>query len=312
MNILFGDNAEKELLHIGLVPWNSKVNIMVAGQTFDSDLTTTQGVPAFTNPETGANQSEVYYANNSPVPLLSEPPSNWDGCVFNRYLDDGIDNNDADIELGAMTLNGTDWVAWQPILPGTEPQFGGEPVWGWNVCSMSLDGGECARCLSHGITPLNNTKAGITTAIQALQHPDGTTNIPQGLGWAWRVLKPDAPFTEAIPNPDYERMQAIVLLTDGENWAGNGDGYKGTFGLGGTGQADMNARLLALADNIKGDGVILYVIQFANNGTALQTLLKQVASGPESPYYHYAPDADTLSTVFHEVANHLSALRLSK
>ena len=68
----------------------------------------------------------------------------------------------------------------------------------------------------------------------------------------------------------------------------------------------------ALVDNLKADGVILYVIQFANAGGALQTLLQGVASGPASPFYHYAPDAETLSQVFREVANHLSELRLSK
>jgi hypothetical protein len=44
----------------------------------------------------------------------------------------------------------------------------------------------------------------------------------------------------------------------------------------------------------------------------MQALLKQVASGPDSPFYHYAPDGDALTQVFKEVANHLSELRLSK
>ncbi len=138
------------------------------------------------------------------------------------------------------------------------------------------------------------------------------TNIPGGLGWAWRVLKPPAPFTEAVANPDYQRDQAIVLLTDGENYGGSGDGYKGTFGRGGTARPDMNARLLALADNIKADGVLVYVIQFSNNGSQLKTLLQTVASGPGSPYYHFAPDAAALQNIFRQIADHLSALRLSK
>ena len=39
---------------------------------------------------------------------------------------------------------------------------------------------------------------------------------------------------------------------------------------------------------------------------------RRVASGPDAPYYYYAPDATALNGAFHEIANHLSELRLSK
>ncbi|MCA9713018.1 MAG: VWA domain-containing protein, partial [Myxococcales bacterium] len=149
---------------------------------------------------------------------------------------------------------------------------------------------ECERCISHGITALTNQKAAILSAIADLDNPTGTTNITQGLGWGWRVVKPAAPFTEAVANPEYKRQQAIVLLTDGENVPGNGDGYKATFGMSGYAQSKMDQRLRTLAANIKADGVIIYVIQFANDGTDLQLLLKEIASGPDTPYYYYAPD----------------------
>lgn len=306
VNILFGHDGAKDLLQIGLVPWNGKVNITRDGTVFDDTLTVTQPVATFTNPETGAEQSEVYYVNNSPVPLLAPPPASWQGCVFSRFLDDADPNTDADALYGSVLLTGADWPAWQPIGPE------GEPVPGGAQCTLAVDGSECRRCLGHGITALQKTKQTIVDAINDLQYPTGTTNIPQGLGWSWRVLMPDAPFTEADPDPVLPRQQAILLLTDGENYGGSGDGYKATFGLGGGARPDMNARLLALAGNIKADGVIIYVIQFANDGTALQTLLQQVASGPGAPFYHYAPNGAALATVFHEIANHLSELRLSK
>jgi len=311
IDILFGADSEKELLSIGLVPWNSKVNVMTDGEPYNPGGTMTVAVPAFTNPETGAAQTEVYYANNSQVPLLVEPPDEWRGCVFSRYVDNGTDDDDGDIRMGPFSGGGTDWPAWQPIFPGDDPQWGGEPVPGPDRCELDI-GGECRPCLNHGITPLQHTKAKIQEAVDDLVSPTGTTNIPAGLGWAWRVLMPDPPFTEAVPDPDYDRDQAIILLSDGENVAGAGDAYKTVFGTGWVGRNAMNERLRTLADEIKAQGVIIYVIQFANSGGDLQTLLQDVASGPESPYYHYAPDADTLSQVFREVANHLSQLRLSK
>ena len=315
IEILFGNDDSKDLLNIGLVPWNGKVNVTINDTDFDPDDTTTMAVPAFVNPEDPSPnpasppppnpQSQVFFANNSPVPLLEAPPPDWKGAVYNRFIDDGDPNNDADILYGPINLLGADWVAWQPVGPE------GEPVPGGALCALSV-GPECRPTLSHGITPLQNEKDVILDAVEDLEDPTGVTNIPNGLGWAWRVLKPAPPFTEADPNPDYDRDQAIVLLTDGENFGGSGDGYKATFGLGSNARPDMNDRLLALADNIKADGVILYIIQFSNSGSQLKALLQTVASGPGSPYYHFAPDAAALQQAFREIANNLSQLRLSK
>ena len=316
IDILSGSDASKEVLNIGLVPWNGKVNVTRNNTVFDPTLTTTVAQPAFTNPENPSPnpaspppptpQNQVFFANNSPVPLLEAPPAGWRGAVYNRFIDDGNPNNDADILYGPVNLPGADWVAWQPVGPE------GEPVPGGDRCALAINNSECTPTLSHGITPLQNQKQVILDAVSALTSPQGVTNIPGGLGWAWRVLKPPAPFTEAVANPDYERDQAIVLLTDGENCGGSGDGYKGTFGLCAQARPDMNERLLELADNIKADGVLVYVIQFAHNNSQLQNLLQTVASGPGSPYYHFAPDAAALQNIFRQIANHLSELRLSK
>ena len=310
VDLLFGVDTTEEFLYIGLVPWGAKVNVMTEGTAYNWANTTTVAVPGFINPETGAAQNEVYYPNNSQVPLLSPPPQNWDGCVFNRYIDNGTDDDDGDIRYGTFSGGGADWPAWQPVLPGTDLVFGGEPI-SPGRCQMSINNEECTPCPPSGITPLQNTKAAIEDAVDALE-ANGYTNIPAGLGWAWRVLMPTAPYTEAILNPDYDREQAIVLLTDGENCARSGDGYKRVFGGCSGGRDEMNDRLRLLADSIKADGVIIYVIQFANQGTALQNLLKEVASGPDAPYYHYAPSGDDLRNVFRQIANHLSILRLSK
>ncbi len=314
IKILFGKDSSKALLNIGLVPWNGKVNVTIDGTVFDPALTTTRAMPAYVNPEDPSPnpasppppnpQNQVFYANNSPVPLLEAPPAGWKGAVYNRFIDDGDPTNDADILYGPVDLLGADWMAWQPIGPEGEPVKKGK-------CAISV-GPECTPTLRHGITPLQNQKNVIVDAVKNLKKPTGVTNIPNGLGWAWRVLKPAAPFTEAVADPGYPRDQAIVLLTDGENFGGSGDGYKATFGLGANARPDMNDRLLALADNIKADGVILYVIQFSNQGSQLRALLQTVASGPGSPYYFFAPDADTLKQVFRQIADHLSQLRLSK
>ena len=303
IDILYGPSETKDLLKMGLVPWNSKVKVWEQGVAFSSVSTTVQTVPSFINPTTGAAQTQIFFANNSPVPLLSWPLTTWKGCVYARFLNDGITNNDGDVVEGTLNTAQGDWIAWQVV--GVE----GEPVSG-GTCTSAVGGSECTPCPNRGITPLQDSKTTILNAVNGLT-AGGTTDIPQGLAWAWRVLTPDTPYTEADPDPDGERIQAIVLLTDGENYGGSGDGYKGIWGTG-TPQPNMDARLLELAGNVKASGVVIYVVQFANGGGALQTLLKQVATENDSPYYNFAPDGAALTQVFTTIANSLSELRLSK
>ena len=305
IDTLFGNDASKEYLTLGLVPWNSKVNIGLESETYDSDLNTNTPVPSFDNPITGIAQSLIYRANNTPVPLLNEPDDEWKGCVYSRFIDDNDVDTDADIYDGPVNLAGADWQAWEPIGPEGEPVSGG-------TCTSTVSGGECTPCLSHGITPLQNTKATIKGAVDALTDPKGSTNIVGGLGWAWRTLTPPTPFTEALEDPEIKRTRAIVLLTDGAQVGGNGDAYKGTLGTGSSARAKMDARLRTLSDEVKSSGIVIYTVQFAYENSSLQTLMKDVASGPDSPYYHFAPDKDSLQTIFLEVANHVSELRLSR
>ncbi|HEY4135031.1 MAG TPA: pilus assembly protein [Alphaproteobacteria bacterium] len=313
VSILFGTTATSSVVNIGLVPWNSKVNVTRNGVTFNSALTVTDSsVGTFKNPLTGALQTSVFYANNSPVPLLSKPLAGWKGCVYDRYKNDGDPTNDGDI-YEATLLNATgDWVAWEPIGPEGEPTSSSN-----SHCQAAEDAHkpkatDCSACFSHGITALQNTKASITNAINQLTTPDGNTNAPAGLAWAWRALTPAAPWTEADPNPQFPRQQAIVLLTDGQNVGGYGDGYKAVFGIDDDAQASMDARTRLLAQNIKASGVTIYVIQFANNNSTMQALLKDVASGRDAPFYNYAPTGAALQQIFKEIANNLSELRLSK
>ncbi|WP_259780096.1 vWA domain-containing protein [Aestuariispira ectoiniformans] len=305
---LFGKKETSDYIRIGLVPWNAKTNITYNGVAYDEAQTTEVPVPAFTNPYTGETQDVIYKVNNSPVPLLSKPDSYfWGGCVYSRFLDDGDDSNDADVAYGPGTYGTTLWPAWQPVGKEGEPQLGL-----WNVCTSSQDGQECTKCSEHGITPLQNSKSAVLDAINSLQNPEGTTNVASGLGWAWRALMPEAPFTEAASGPDIERTRAIVLLTDGENFGGWGDAYQGQFGHGDSARPALNERLRKLARNVKDDGVVIYSIQFFYNSTDQAQLMQDIASGPNAPYYHYAPNATDLKVIFEDVAEHIASLRLTK
>lgn len=302
VDILYGDNATNDLLKVGLVPWNSKVNV-TDGTAINTALTETVAVDPFVHPITGANQSQVFVPTNTQVPFFTAPAADWTGCAYGRYIHDTSPvnlDNDADGLLGPVeTVDGTDWPAWEwiPTNEGELPDCGG------SVCG----------CLDVGITPMTDTKATIEAAIDALTSPVGPTNIAQGLSWAYRVVSPGVPFAEADPSPEGNHVRAIVLLTDGEQYGWHGDGFKKVFGTGtGAGAAGMDQRLRDLADYIKSQGIKIYTIQYVHSSGDLATLMKYVASEPGSPYYHFAPTTGDLSAVFQQVANHLTDLRLSK
>ena len=75
----------------------------------------------------------VHFPQQFAVPLLAPPPNDWKGCVFSRFIDNGIANDDADIEFGAQSSATGDWNAWEWIGPDGEPVSPG-------VCTMSANG----------------------------------------------------------------------------------------------------------------------------------------------------------------------------
>ncbi|WP_374655090.1 pilus assembly protein TadG-related protein [Dongia sp.] len=198
---------------------------------------------------------------------------------------------------------------------------------------------DCTRLITHGILPLQGvrdatSKQLVINAIDGLyappsSKPEGNTNAPQGLYWAWEVLMSGEPFNEAKASVPFTRTQAIVFLTDGEITGENGDAYKGVFGPGtgagttnkhgkisGTENNNLNNRLKQLAANIKGldpaKGVKIYVVQYDEPSASLKTLLQSVATEPNAPYYYQANDAAALQSAFKKIAASLSVLRLSK
>jgi Flp pilus assembly protein TadG len=111
------------ILNIGLVPWNSKVNVTYNDKfdkaaAYTGATKVTQGVTTYNHPLTGASQNFYWQANNSEVRLLSDPGPNWKGGVYARYIDNKAaqnPNDDADMKLGYVKTGGKDWVAFEPI-----------------------------------------------------------------------------------------------------------------------------------------------------------------------------------------------------
>lgn len=172
---------------------------------------------------------------------------------------------------------------------------------------------ENTECLDHGITPLNQDKGAVKSAIDELKKPNGVTVMVNGLGWAWRLVTPETPFSEADKDePQKEVVRAVVLLTDGAHYAGPGDAYGQVLDRKGKAKKEYDKRLLMLAARMKKQGILIYTIQFGTSAGKTAKVLKQAASGAGSPFYHFAPDAAALKKVFKDIATSLSELRITK
>lgn len=150
---------------------------------------------------------------------------------------------------------------------------------------------------------LTGIKDALTAKINSMT-PSGWTYIPSGLSWGWRVLSPDAPYTEGKPYGDEEWKKMLVLMTDGIN-TGRWDGAD-FYGNQPSSHGDVKTR--ALCDNIKARGIVIYSIAFQAPAGA-SNLMRECAS-ETSKFYDSDSSAD-LVAAFSAIAGDINKLRLT-
>ena len=155
------------------------------------------------------------------------------------------------------------------------------------------------------------------------------TNVAQGLVWAWRVLSPDAPFTQGASYKDDETQKVLVLLSDGRNQVvANGgitesdytsygylaDGRMGSTDNYLTAEANVDAKVREVCEGVKTTGIRLYTILFQVDFAKTQDLFRDCASKDENgePLYFYVPQANQLETAFREIGDDLTSLRVTR
>ena len=215
-----------------------------------------------------------------------------------NYLNDGFPRRNTNVEERQRDTDKYDG-AW---ISGSGPHY---------LCSVP------------SILPLTNDEYDINDKIDDMI-ASGSTNIPTGLAWGWRVISPDEPFTEGVDYDDEDVIKAIVLLTDGENWVGNLNnhnrayynayGYVGNGRLGTTDPGDakdeLDNRTSILCENIKNEGITLYTLTFDLDDGPIKDVMQACATTPG--HYYDASDSTALAESFNAIATDLSNLRLSK
>ena len=174
---------------------------------------------------------------------------------------------------------------------------------------------------------------------------NGSTNIEQGAIWGFHSLSPTEPLTEGRAY-DEATSKILIIMTDGENnvnyssysssnrygvssWTAWGYRLnkrlltesttpKDSAATSAQVSAEVNRRTVLACASAKAAGVIVYTIGLSSPNNSTTQMLKDCAtpsttSGGVTRNYWYFPNSSTeLTTVFTEIAEQLSELRLAQ
>jgi Flp pilus assembly protein TadG len=132
--------------------------------------------------------------------------------------------------------------------------------------------------------------------------PNGNTNVPIGLVWAWHSLTSSVPYNEAAAS-DPELDKVILILTDGENTEAWDNQTNKTI----TSQNTIDNRTTTVCNNVKAAGIKIYSVRVIEGNASL---LKSCASNPSM--YFDVKQASELDAVFQSIAEALANLRIAK
>ncbi len=137
--------------------------------------------------------------------------------------------------------------------------------------------------------------------------PNGGTNQPIGMAWAWQALRAGDPLNTPAKDTNYKYTDILIILSDGMNtvdrWYGNGSSWST--------QVDDRQRLLC--DNIKnsvsGQAPTVFTIQVNTDGDPESAVLKYCA---DTAQFFPTSSAGGIASAFKQIGTSLSKLRVSK
>ncbi|MCA3624503.1 MAG: hypothetical protein IOC52_10030 [Methylobacterium sp.] len=145
--------------------------------------------------------------------------------------------------------------------------------------------------------------------IQALT-PNGETYIPAGLIWAWRMLSPQAPLSNAATRTSAEPVRKfLILMTDGLNT--KSPSYPTHNGSNGALSNQLVKETCKNISNDKANAITIYSVAFDVNDVPTKELLKTCALDTGGQFFDAKNSADFLAA-FSKIGMNISELRLTK
>lgn len=252
------------------------------------------------------------------TPLFVPDDRDFSPRFANNYVLDQPSTGNLLADIGNVAKYGID-----PAAPGTQADWGAVV----SSASTAASRGPGKICLTQPVMPLSKNFTAIKAAISALP-AEGSTNITEGLTWAWRTLSPGEPFTEGAAYSDKNVDKIIILLTDGNNhvsrdtsllgseysaygFVANGNLTGATVGSSQNAIYDaLDARTALACQNAKAQGITIYTIRLELADARSETLLRNCATTPDK--FLDVPTADQLDEAFAHISNEILQLYLAK
>lgn len=285
VNILFGNQAARDDLWIGLVPFAQAVNI---GTTHSSWLDPTYSA------------------------TLNWGPTSWGGCVDARA--NGLDQTDDPPSV--KKFNAYYW----PSDSNNKWNLGKN-----KYAKITSTVGPNAYCSQVVMPLTNQKASILSGINSMVAGGNTHVNLGAVWGWRmlsprWRGLWGGTMNANNLPL-DYgtEHMTKVaIILTDGQNTMNNTDHtaywYLSDNKLGTTNGTkavqELDKRTLAVCTAMKSHGIKVYTILYDLIDTKIEALYKSCASEPD--FFFSSPTYATLHSAFQQIGDSLSNLRISK
>lgn len=291
--------AENEFVKIGLVPYATSVNVGPYGLGYDDE----------------GDAYETAFMNN-PTGLEFSNDSDTDLCITED--DDGTDVTDF-----AGPWDMYRWCRDEDDDEGVCNYYNDYRCNYYNSShsscqSYTYDEGERAVyrgpnyiCPRASILPLTENMTALKDRIDEMR-ANGNTYGSTGMVWGWRVLSPDAPFTEGVDWENDAWRKVVVMMTDGNNVYSSpysAYGVQGTHNVNAAWKIDD--RLETTCENMDvQDDVTIYTITFDTGGIDADTeqLYKDCAAN--GGRHEHVETSDELIEVFRDIAQELSNLHI--
>lgn len=358
-------DTSRQSLKVGLIPFVTSVNIKGEGfdslwidedgKSLYNGWTFLTSAQRATRRSTGNNSTDFSAASYPDhAKLFAWSGTSWKGCVEARPAPYNYDLTAPD-----KTKPNTLFVPYfAPDEPGTRMTRGGNNSSSFNNSwlddAVSGDNASVQRSIAKyktetpdprdfkdttgpltlgpnracpsPIVPLTATLSKVRTGIDAMQYWNGSgTNIAEGLAWGWRVLSPDAPYTQgAAFNPDVT-SKILVIMTDGSNvsfGASNtinksdygsygflSDGRINSLTTQSNAEAYLNTATADMCTDIKKLGIEVYTVLYNTTASSVTTLFRNCATRKEN--FFMASDVSSLKRAFAAIGHSVSGVRIS-
>lgn len=313
VDIMFEKVSKPEYVRIGLVPYSSSVNVGAYGIGLDESgnplptggfvLPPSDDIYDDYTHQDFYNEWE-YGIDETDLEYNVDEMGQWHGCVlaydypydtmdhpgpWEMYRYDYEGSTDSFYRQYWKTLNGTNYTQGDRY----------NSYYGPNM-----------HCPKQPIVPLSSNQALLKSSINNMG-ADGFTLGNYGMVWGWRVISPEAPFSEGSDYDDDEWDKAVVMMTDGDNTMNHAYTAYGKTIDHSVRPYQENQRFAEVCENMKEKGITIYTVTFTSNINSSTKQYYRDCASDESKYFD-APSQSQLQTVFEKIARELSNLHLTE